>query len=77
MTEKMAYEYYLAFGSVPFYIEPSSTLAVEDKNGDLYLIDDSEAAFLDRIRRSKEAGRNLFFEECKPINPYPDPKADY
>ncbi len=77
MTEKMAREYHSAFGSMPFYAEPSNVLVVEDGNGTLYRIEDSEAVFLDRIRRSKEIGRNLFFEECKPIDPYPDPDTDY
>lgn len=66
MTQKMTIEYFTAFNSVPFVSEPSNAVIVEDGDGTAFLVTDTEAQFLDRIRRSKEVGRNLFFEECKP-----------
>lgn len=63
--------YFEAFGSMPFFAEPSSVIVVEDENGSLYMVDEPEEKTIDRIQRSKEAGRNLFFEELPPYQPYP------
>lgn len=70
-------DYFEAFGSMPFMAEPSSVLVVEDGEGNLYKIDEPEEATVDRIRRSKEAGRNLFFEELTPFDPYTDENTQY
>lgn len=34
-------------------------------------LDESDEVFLDRIERSKQAGRNLFFEEWEKADPLP------
>lgn len=65
-------KYYEAFGSMPFVAEPSNTIVVEDENGTLYVVDEPEEKTLDRIQRSKEAGRNLFFEELPVFQPCPE-----
>ena len=65
-------QYYEAFGSMPFFAEPSSTIVVEDENGTMYNVDEPEEQTIDRIRRSKDVGRNLFFEELQPFDPYPN-----
>lgn len=70
-------EYFAAFGSFPFLAEPSNDLVVEDENGTMYKVDEPESATLDRIRRSKEVGRNLFFEELQPFDPYPNETTQY
>lgn len=70
-------EYYEAFDAWPFVAEPTNDLVVEDENGILYKIDEPEQVTLDRIRRSKEAGRNLFFEELERIDPYTNEEAQY
>lgn len=70
-------EYFEAFGSMPFMAEPSGALVVEDDIGTLFKIDEPEQVTIDRIRRSKEAGQNLFFEELPPFDPYPDIGAQY
>lgn len=64
--------YFEAFGSMPFFAEPSSVIVVEGENGSLYMVDEPEEKTLDRIQRSKEAGRNLFFEELPVFQPCPE-----
>lgn len=70
-------DYFKAFGSMPFMAEPSSVFVVEDENGTLFKVDEPEQVTVDRIRRSKEVGRNLFFEELEPFDPYPDNEDQY
>lgn len=70
-------KYFEAFQAFPFYAEPSNDLVVEDEGGTLYKIDEPESVTLDRIRRSVEAGRNLFFEELQKIDPYPQGAEQY
>ena len=50
---------------------------MEDGDGNLYKIDEPEEVTVDRIRRSKEAGRNLFFDELEPFDPYKNEDAQY
>ena len=47
-------------------------LRIYATDGRMYMIPDSETdeTFIDRIRRSKEAGRNLFYEEFEEFNPH-------
>ncbi len=59
------------FGSLPIIAEPSSDIVIEDENGTMYKIDEPESITVDRIRRSMEVGRNLFFEELQPFDPSP------
>lgn len=70
-------KYFEAFKAVPFRAEPSNDLVVEDENGTLYKIDEPESVSLDRIKRSIDAGRNLFFEELAPFDPYPQETDQY
>ena len=70
-------KYVEAFRAFPFYAEPSNDLVVEDENGAMYKIDEPESVTLDRIRRSVEVGRNLFFEELPKFDPYPKEKDQY
>lgn len=70
-------KYFEAFRSFPFLAEPSNDLVVEDENGTMYKIDEPEYVTLDRIQRSIEVGRNLFFEELKPFDPYPQETTQY
>lgn len=49
-----------------------------DDDGQIYEVShlsDGQAA--DLIQRSKEAGRNLFFEECPTVTIDDDPETDY
>ena len=70
-------KYFEAFRSRPFYAEPTNDAVVEDDNGTMYKVDEPEAVTLDRIKRSVDAGRNLFFEELPPFNPYPKGNDQY
>ena len=70
-------KYFEAFGAFPFFAEPSNDVMVEDEDGTMYKVDEPESATLDRIKRSAEAGRNLFFEELHPFDPYPQETAQY
>ena len=57
------------FGSIIRHHMPDGPAYVEDpETGKKYAIPDGETLeqFCDRIRRSKECGRNLFFEEWDP-----------
>ena len=52
------------------FLSPSGNVAVVDfANNEEYVMPDEETeeSFMDRIRRSQEAGRNLFFEEWPPL----------
>lgn len=70
-------DYFEAFGSLPFVAEPTDVLIVEDDDGNMFKVDEPEQVTLDRIRRSKEAGRNLFFEELEPFDPYTEEDTQY
>jgi hypothetical protein len=70
-------KYFEAFRAFPFLAEPSNDLVVEDENGTMYKIDEPESVTLDRIQRSIEVGRNLFFEELKPFDQYPQETTQY
>ena len=43
-------------------------------NGRMYMVpnDETDETLVDRIRRSEEAGRNLFYEELEEFIPAPD-----
>ena len=58
------------------YEEPGNDLVVEDGNSYLVPKNETDETFLDRLKRSKKCGRNLFFEECKQANPL-NPNDDY
>ena len=70
-------KYFEAFSTSPFFAEPSNDVVVEDDNGVMYKVDEPEAVILDRIQRSVEAGRNLFFEELPEFDPYPHEENQY
>ena len=55
------------------YLEPGGEPSVHFPNGDAFVAphDETMEAFLDRIERSKKAGRNLFFEEWEFWEPEP------
>ena len=48
-----------------WYAVPSSLVMVTSPEDKSYLspIDEDDETFLDRVKRSQEAGRNLFYEE--------------
>lgn len=59
------------------YLEPSNFVFVD--NGEKVLLnprDETDEIFLDRLERSKRAGRNLFYEEWTDEF-IPDPGAAY
>ena len=70
ITDEARMEYWKQYGAV-YYGEPGDGLFVEDDDGNAYQAPEGEtdAIFRDRIRRSKEAGRNLFYEEWKKVEP--------
>lgn len=70
-------KYFEAFRVFPYFAEPSNDVVVEDENGVTYKVDEPEAVTLDRIQRSIEAGRNLFFEELPEFDPYPQEADQY
>ena len=48
------------------FLSPSGDMTAVDLEKDIEYVkpfDETEEVFMDRIRRSKEQGRNLFFEE--------------
>jgi len=49
----------------------------DDDGNDYDITDETDAKVLDRIQRSKKAGRNLFFEECPPYTPSYEDGANY
>ena len=67
MSDSIICAYEEAFpNSKVCFLMPSGDLSVVDfKNNREYRMpeDESEETFMDRIRRSQEQGRNLFFEE--------------
>lgn len=67
MSESIICAYEEAFpNSKVCFLMPSGDLSVVDFSSDReYRMpeDESEETFMDRIRRSQEQGRNLFFEE--------------
>lgn len=48
-----------------FYGEPNDLIMISNDENVTVIqpIDETEAVFLDRLERSKKAGKNLFFEE--------------
>lgn len=55
------------------YKEPGTKLSVEENETlKAYVAPENETddVFMDRLRRSKESGRNLFFEEWEEDNEY-------
>ena len=71
------YKYFEAFRVLPYFAEPSNDVVVEDENGVTYKVDEPETVTLDRIQRSIEAGRNLFFEELPEFDPDPHEADQY
>ena len=65
----MAYEEVFPESKLCF-LSPSGDMTAVDleKNKEFVMpFDETEEVFMDRIRRSKEQGRNLFFEEWPPL----------
>lgn len=63
------------------YLEPDlfMRIGIEDENGDTHIQpkDETDEIFLDRLERSKAAGRNLFFEEWEKFEFEYDPDCVY
>ena len=61
--------YWKQFGTI-YNAEPDGGLFVEDEDGTAYKAPEGETdqSFADRMKRSKEARRNLFFEEWEKVN---------
>ena len=66
LTPKMIKAYYEAFKRKVYVDEPTDNVIIEDSSGNAFSLDVTEEQFMDKIKRSKEAGRNLFYEESKP-----------
>ena len=61
----------LAFGGgIKMEAVGGNAVFVENADGEAFdLTEQSDSEVIDRIERSKKAGRNLFFEECPPYKP--------
>ena len=74
VNESLIEDYREAFNGAPIgFEEPNGELTVSDCEHDKMYVapaGETDESFLDRINRSKESGRNLFFEEW-PIYVYP------
>ncbi len=54
------------------FAEPDNKIVIEDGNGVVYdLSDMTDAEFLSTIAESKRAGKNLFFERGRKMEPLP------
>ena len=71
MTDTMMNAYEEAFpeSKLCFLSPGGDATAVDLENEKEYVMpfDETEEVFMDRIKRSQQAGRNLFFEEWKPL----------
>lgn len=71
-------EYGRRFGECK-YLYPSNQLVVIDSDGKVYKAPEAEGAesFHDRLKRSIQEKRNLFYEEYTQFDPYPEKQAIY
>ena len=61
-----------------YYAEPGGVLVVEGPDGRAYKVaETTDEGFIDRLKRSEKEGRNLFLEDDRLFEPYPEKDVVY